>query len=392
MADQVYIGLGDETDPTTIAEDAYEYIQSYFPEWEPSEGNLETILIQTQAQEQSIERALAAETADEIFRYFGDLVGITPDDPTSATGTSTWTMIDDSGYTIPAGTQVSIVGLDGESVGFQVVEDVEVPGGSTETAAGEVQLEAIETGTAGNDLAGDIELVDQLAYVTSAVLVDTTSGGSDGETDYEYLKRLTELLRLQAPRPILPDDFAVMARTLVTGVHRATAIDLYNAESEETDVPRCLTVAVVDENGDACSTEIKTAVDDLLQSYREVNFLVFVIDPTYTEIDCWFTISIKDDYDQTEVESSAISAVEDYLSPANWGLPDTTGSDTTTWVNSSTVRINELISLIDQVEGVDYVEQVWLAESGDPADTVNITLTGPAPLTQAGTVLAEEPA
>jgi uncharacterized phage protein gp47/JayE len=54
-----------------------------------------------------------------------------------------------------------------------------------------------------------------------------TAGGVDAESDADYLDRLHELLTLLAPRPILPNDFAVLART-VAGVGRATAIDLYN--------------------------------------------------------------------------------------------------------------------------------------------------------------------
>lgn len=392
MADNLYIGLGDETDPDAIlTDDAIPYIQAYFPDWTPAEGNLDYRLLAWIAQEASIERTMAAETADAIFRYFGTLASLPPEDPTPATVTSTWTMIDDAGYTIEAGTQVQIDGLDGEPLAFQVVSDVTVLGGDTATAAGEVDLEAVDTGTAGNDLAGDVTLIDQLDYVSTIALVGSTSGGSDGETDTEYMIRLAELLQLQAPRPILPDDFAVMARTLVTGVHRATAIDLYNADTDTPDVERCVTVVVVDEDGNACSTEVKTAVDDLLQANREVNFLVFVADPTYTTVDCWFTFETKSDYDSATVEAAAIEAVTDYLSPANWGLPDTTGSDTTSWDNKTTIRIFELVSLIDQVDGVDYVTGVWLDVSGGPGDTLDLELTGIAPLPEAGTITAAAP-
>lgn len=391
MADQVYIGLGDETDPDEIVVDATEYVQIYFPDWEPAEANLDYIQIKAFAQEAAIERTLAGETADEIFRFFGTLVGITAQDPTPATCLSTWTAVDDTGYDIDEGTQVTLDGADGTPISFQVVSTVTIAPGDTSTGTDEVELEAIDSGVDGNDLSGTVTLVDQLAYIDSATVATPSSGGSDGETDAEYLLRLAQLLRLQAPRPILPADFADFARTSVEGVARATAIDLYNADTLATDEPRCVTVAVVDVDGEACSTEIKDEVDALLQANREVNFLTFVIDPTYTTVDCWFTFEAKADYDAAEVETNAITTVTDYLSPANWGLPDTTGSDTTSWDNQTTIRINELISLIDQVDGVDYVTGVWLDLEGGPGDTVDLDIDGPVAMPRAGTILAEAP-
>lgn len=391
MADIAYIGLGDETDPDTIFNDAVEYLQGYFPDWEASDSDLATIILRWASQEASVNRSMAAETAIDIFRYYGTLAALPPQDETAATATTTWTMIDDAGYTIDQGTVVQIAGPTGDAVFYQTVEDVTVLGGDTATATGEVVIEAVEPGVAGNDLNGDVELVTILAHVSGIVLEEPTGGGQDPETIIAYITRLATLLQLQAPRPILPDDFATYVRTLVVGVHRATAVDLYDADTDTDDVERCVSVYVIDEDGEPCTTEVKETAAALLLAQREVNFLTPIADPTYTDVDVWFTIVAKSGYDQAEVETAAIAAVEEYLAPAAWGVPDGVGSDTTTWYNSDTVRLYEVASLIDRVDGVDYVDEIWLAESGDTAAATNLTLTGRAPLTRPGTILAEAP-
>ena len=275
-------------------------------------------------------------------------------------------MVDSAGYTIPAGTVVGYPVSGDEQVFFTVVNAVTVAAGSTLTADGEVVLRAVEPGTAANGLEGDtFQVVDSLAFVAGIESVDVSAGGADAESDSEYLDRLHAELQLLAPRPILAEDFATLARR-IAGVERSVAIDGYNPADATFNNQRMVTVAVADEAGHGVSPTIKTAVDTYLQSLREVNFVVNVIDPTITTVDVTATIKVLPTYDTDTVIGAAEDALQDYLSPAAWS-----------W--AAVLRYNELIALISNVPGVDYVASI-LQPSAD------MTLPGVAALIQAGDI------
>lgn len=225
-----------ETDPEAYAEDAYAFLQSVFPGWSPADGALSTRQIQAVARILAVLGRLASAPPTSIFRYLGaKLFGIPPVDAAAAIGTTTWTMRDDAGYTIHAGTQVGISAAGDDLVPFVVLADVVVPPGSTATAAGEVTIIAVTPGAAASALgmAGtDVELIDLLDNVTAITLTDTTSGGVDAELDEDYLPRLVGKLQLLTPTPVLPAEFAAVARD-EPGVDRALVIDLYNPFANE---------------------------------------------------------------------------------------------------------------------------------------------------------------
>jgi len=86
---------------------------------------------------------------------------------------------------VPKGTRVT---PDGEAF-FATIMDLVIPAGST---FGDVVAESTEGGARYNGLAaGQINnIVDPIPYVASASNLDTTSGGSDEETDDAYRERI----------------------------------------------------------------------------------------------------------------------------------------------------------------------------------------------------------
>jgi hypothetical protein len=375
-----YLAVPIETDPDALAQEAFDRLGDLIPGWEPAEGNLDTIMLEVIARMAAETRDVASAVPTAIFRYYGaSVMGIQPIDAAPASGSSTWTMIDNQGYTVPAGTAVAIAAAGDQRIAFEVAFDVVVPPGSTATAAGEVPLVARQEGIVGNGLVADPEPVDSLAFVESIALVGATGGGADAETDSAYLTRLADELRLLAPRPIVPDDFATLAKS-IAGVARATAIDGYDPGPPAlTDQERTVTVALVDSAGDPVASPIKDAVLALLEAKREVNFQVFVVDPSYTPIDVDFTATAYPGFDPADVQAAAIAAVESYLSPATWGAPPF--GETPLWINETTVRLSEVSEVLNRVDGLHYVDTLELNGSA-----ANVALTGPAPLARAGTV------
>ena len=279
----------------------------------------------------------------------------------------------------------------GESVAFQTNTDLLAPAGG---GAQSVTITALEAGELGNGAYGAAEPVDIVDGVDSVNVAAPSSGGTDDETSDEYLGRLAEALTILAPRPILPNDFSVLARQL-PGVGRATTIDLYQPStgqggygtprgaSPATNVPRCATVVVTGADGAAPSTDLLGDVFDALDSAREVNFLVYTIAPGYDAIDVQATVRRYPNTDPASVEQNAEAALAAWLDPATWGQPP--GALAGDWVFDNTVRLYEAVEALNKAAGVHYVESVQIRKTGGSFGTADIALKTPVGLPTPGT-------
>jgi len=366
------------TDPDAIADTAVTYLQDNLDGWTPAEGNIEMWLIEATARQTAEAAEVARRVPPAIFRGFGfELLGITPVQGANAQITTAWTMQDEAGWTVPAGTVVAYRRSADDATLFETTADVTVPTGYDHI--GGIVLTARDEGTASNGVPiGELECVDALRYVESVVATSASSGGEDPETDAAYLSRLVAEFRLMSPRPILPNDFAVLAGR-VEGVGRALALNLYNPDDDTDDNERYVTVALADVEGAACSTPLKAAVVALLDAMREVNFVVKAMDPTYTDVDVAYTVHVLDGYDEATVLAAIDARLADWLSPAKYAGGD---QDPPVWLPGVVkVRYLQTADVISDVPGVDYVGSCTI--NGGTAD---VTLTGRAPLPTPGTI------
>lgn len=227
-----YISFPIDTNPSDLLQKCFDFLIGAVPGWTPAEGNLDVWLAEAIATETSELTSVASRVPDTLFRYFGkSLVGLPAVDATSATATTTWTMRDNAGYTIPAGTQVSVRNAAGESIPFLTANSVTVPPGSTVTATGAITIVASDPGADGSGLGtpgGTIQLIDILDYVTTVTQVAATSGGLDAEADADYLNRLVLNLQLMTRTPIVPADFAKLTLNIAPAF-RVAALDGYNS-------------------------------------------------------------------------------------------------------------------------------------------------------------------
>ena len=373
-----YVGLSIETDPDVLMDEALELLSVLVPGFVPKEAHLEVWLLEIVARMTAETRYLFTLVSDSIFRYFGEsLVNIPPIEGAHATALTTWTMLDSAGYTISAGTQVAYRVAGDKVAVFYTTEDVVIAPGST--SATNVLIQSPVLGSAQNGLGpSGLELVDSLAYVSSVTAASPTAGGVDPETNLEYLSRLRDEMTLLTPRFVLAADAAVLARR-ITGVARALGIDNYDPGTATFDNEKMMTLAVVGEDGLPLSSGIKTAVQAYLESLREINFVLHVVDPTYTTINVTFVVVAHPGFDLAAVDTAATAAVTNYLSPATWAG----GSETPPrWATSETVvRYLEVAEVLNRVDGVHYVDTLTIN-----GGTANVTLTGVAPLPTVGTI------
>jgi len=365
-----YLTAPIDTDYRRLLRRALQRIAEQYPGWRPSSGHLEVALLQEMVRIAQSTAEVAAIVPDRIFEAFGeDLIGVEREEAERATSTVTFTMIDDDGYAIPSGT---IVGWDdgsGDLVLFRTSESAVALAGTTTASA---PVEAVEEGERANGAGpGSGVPVDALRAVAAVDFDEEAAGGRDAETASGYRDRLADELQLQAPRPILPDDFAVFARR-VDGVQRAYAIDGYDPGPDTDGNDRTVTVALVDADGKPVPASVADDVVDLLEANRELNFVVHTLDPTYTAVDVDVTVVAEPGRDLGSVEDRIADLVVDELSPARFSGGDRSPPE---WGGADTVRYTRLIGLIATLDGVAFVSDLTL--NGDADD---LALAGRAPL------------
>lgn len=371
------------SDPNSIEEEVVAEIEERFPGWEAAEGNLETWMIRALSVRISELYETAVDVADQIFAVYGSYRGIPRYEAAQAVAESTWTMFDDAGYTIAAGTGVAVARSGNDLVAFETAETVTIPPGDT---TGTIPLVAVEAGSDANGLTGSAELVDALVYVDAIALDEETAGGVDPEPLDDYLVRLRDRLRTATETPILPRDFEIIARTFHPFVDRAIARDGYNPDDDTDDNERMIALAITDADGEPLTTGEKTEVEQTLEGFREINFVVNVIDADYTEIDVEYVVEPLAGFDLAAVRTSVDNELTNYFSPRTWGLRlPGAGEYSGGSAYVTTVRYLEVASVIDRVPGVDYVDSLGIAEAGDTPGSADITLTGAIPLTRPGT-------
>lgn len=374
MADPVSLPL--EVDPAVIEQGIYDYIQSFFPEWEPKEPHLAVLMSEALAVEISELRRLATDVGPELMKYFGALIGIYPIEALPAVGIVNINVINTIGYTIPAGTEMRILVHGDEYVGFETIEDVVIPPG--QSVANNVDINATTEGTVGNGLTTDPQLLDLLDYITTIDLVGTTSGGVDQEDIDTYLARLRTRLQLLADRPIIPRDFEIYAETIVPGVYRALCLDTYDPVTDTYNNERMVTMAAVDETGTGVNSTVKAEMAAALDAAREINFVVNTTDPTYTAVTVAATVVAQAGWDPATLDSIVTQAIVDYLSPATFGSPGSgTGASIRRWIKKDKVRYSEIMWVILGIEGVGYVDGPITINGNNNTD---LTLAGAAPL------------
>lgn len=387
-----YIDYPIASDPADILTEAYTTLKSRVPNWIENDGNLDTWILQIVASQASDFMTLAQDVPDTIFKWYGaNLIGLPPMDATPAIVGSTWTMQDNLGYLVPAGTQVSIRDSLGVDHAFVTSLDTIIPSGSSATVAGGVTLTSIETGfdLSGLGAAGyQATLLDTLPFVTSVILTGATSGGQDAELSSDYNNRLAGKLQRLSQRPILASDFS-LASLDVAGIYRSVALDGFNPADGTFNNQRMVGIAAVDENGTPISAAIKTNLDAYLQSMRETNFIVNVFDPTVTLIDVTFNVKCLVGYTAPTVQANALARLQAYLDPSVWGK-DPSITDATaaaqSWVETPVVYYNKILNIIGQAEGVDRVLSMTMAIHSAALGNVDINLPGHACLTNVGTL------
>lgn len=354
-----------DSDPQAVFEGALANLQSHLPEWTPREGQTEVLLLESMALMVSELAFTANRVPDAAVEVLLRLYGVDRDLGQPPTASVTFTLADIVGHIIPAGTRLSVPVTGGEPMVLSTTEDLLIAAGASEGTAPVVG----DRSTAdANGLAAPVQpqLLDSIVFVERVALATPVVGGAGEESDEEWFTRgVTRLSRL-AETLVLPRHFQAAALEF-DGVSRALAIDNYNpsAAGAAGAHPGYVTVAVYGEGGPLPDVQ-KTALRALLAEQAQVNLSIAVVDPILSPVNVTTAVVAEPGYAPAVVQQAVATMLQEYLNPETWA-----------W--GGVVYRNELISLIDRVEGVRRVATLTL-----PA--ADLALPGVAPLAVAGTL------
>lgn len=357
-----------DKDPQDIFDVAQQYLSTQLPELTLREGMMETILLEAVALEVAESIFAINRLPDGMTEVLLQFFGLTRDSGQPPIADLTFQIAGPQGATIPAGsTFVLDIGNGIDPLLFTTDAELVIPAGSstgTISATGETFTDIYNGTPAGTMLTSQ----DNLIYVNYITLASTVSEGRDPETDDDYLTRGVQSLQRVSTTLTVPKQF-VAAALEFPFVNKAYGLDAYNpATDPELDGPvgqdgGFMTVAVYGDN-EPVSAENKDTLQTELEADSQANLIVKVIDPQITPIDIDVTIAYDASLNPADVVAAVTQVLQDNINPNAWN-----------WGN--TVRRSTLISLITNVDGVDYVESLNL-----PA--TDITLTGVANLVTLG--------
>jgi uncharacterized phage protein gp47/JayE len=373
-------------DPEDLFQQFVDFMQANIPGWQPSDGSLDVWMAEGFAQiaEQ------ATDVTTSIFRWYGaNVANVPPIDAVAAS--STITITGTSGFTVAAGYNLALADANGTLIGFVTTTDAVLTGG---TAAGVPIIASAQDGQAGagasgNGLSGTVTQVDSVADVSTVTLDASTAGGSDAESDDDYLPRLIAEEQLRTVAPILPRDFAQLSKRVLE-VDRCAYLDGYNTADGTSNNALMVTLTPLQADGSNVSSPGKTAIIDQFgedgATPALVGFVVNVADPNRTAVGVAFTAVAEDGWDPVDAKASGEQAVQDYLDPANWGQP-TTGEQRKFSVTPK-VKLGALYRVLYDADGIHDVTALTVGLSGgslSAADyTLPVTTSNPVPIS-AGT-------
>lgn len=346
--------------------------QLNLPGWVPNEANTEVIIMEALALEIAELIVAANRVTGAVAVAILGLIGITRDLGAPPVATATVTFGDLLGHTVPAGTRIHLQLADGSTVTFLV----EPPGLTVAPGDGSGVVSLIsDTFTSaanGTPTGTTLTMADRLTFVDSVVLATDVADGRSPETDNEWRDRGVDRLSRLSDALVLPRHFVAAAlENPLVGI--ATGLDLYDPGQAGVpgDHPGHMTVAVLDEAGVALSAPAKAALEAAMKESAVAILDVHVMNAAIVTVAVAATVVPNAGAVWATVAASVTDAINAYIDPIAWSNRS----------GGATIYLNEMISLIDQVSGVNRVVSVTLA-----AVAANYAIAGIAALPNAGVI------
>lgn len=302
---------------------------------DPGIAVLDALLHQAQVLGEALDRLPAAALVSWL-----NYLGVVKKGPVAAKGIVALTLEPDRAepLLIPAGTRF-LTDVSRPSPGLAEVQmfvteaNIEVSVGQT---TAEIPVVAERAGTAGN--VGQHTILHAYRtppYVRSIDNPQPMAGGTDSELDLDALERGRKLLRHHW-RAVAPDDYEQLAIS-VSGIARARTLDLSGV----------VILYLLADNGAPANDALIRQVITALTPTRVQGVALQVLPAGIRSVDLTARIRLQVGYTQAAVQRLAEAHLSRVLSPMAW-----------TWGRK--VAVSELLAALEEVQGVDLVEELLL--------------------------------
>lgn len=342
--------------------------QLNLPGWVPREGNTEVVLIESLALEISEAIVAINRLPGAVVAALLLLAGVDKDYGAAPTATATFFLGDTLGHTIPGGTRAYLVLDDGTTIAFLVEPPGVTVDPGDDSGTGSIIGDVFTDQANGIAIGTRLVMADPVPFIERVELATAVADGRSAETDDEWRDRGVARLSRLSDALVLPRHFEAAALERAE-VARAVALDLWDGSGGAPgDNPGHITVAVLGDGGAALSGPQKTAIEADLEERAVAILDVHVIDVTIEIVPVTVEMHPMDGYESADVIDAVEDAIAAYLDPLTWQWGDT-------------IRLFEIVSLVDRVDGVDYVTSVLL-----DGLALDYDIASPANLPEAGTV------
>jgi len=380
-----------DEDPVAILNTILEGGRALLPNWSPQAGQIEVVLAEIFADRSAqvvagINR-LPSATAEVLLQLFG----LTRSDGTKATASIN--IVQSALNTaLPAGTEFLYVdAVTNISYIYTLDEDFIASAANVAQAAAVTALDigqSYNVSTGG----GPLSLLTSSPTFVSAVFSTDPSGGLNAETDAEYFDRGVALLASYTTATTTANQIKNYVGTNKSYAYRVAAYNRRKYRDRDTtsssygvhDGYVLVAVAGQTDVASAAATEVVVSASDLFDLHTSLEertpsgLSVEVMSAELAKVHVTASVKALDGYTFSSVKAAVEAALQDYLSPNSWD-----------WENQR-VRRNEIISTIDAVEGVDYVDTLsmdavsavgssnvgYYDVSGGTRTTVSLTTSG----------------
>lgn len=368
-------------DPAAIVAGAIGRLRELLPDYDPDRDPLGSLLIHAVAEQQVPLVEVMSDVLTTIFGHVAEVAGHDRRMPSPAAGLVTIKTDGAETRVLPAGSTLRGSMPDGSLVVLATTTDTTIPQAeppATEVVTTDVPVEAIHDGLAAQ-MATPQSLMPDQAYewLTDVTLTALTAPGDDGEDDDEYTDRASSAMQDQADMLILPENVQRFVQR-IPGVGRCLVLDRVNASNPlapVSPVAASMTVIITGPDGSAAGGPAGTDVSGLitevrqqLAARREIDFDFYVWGAKYVPLVIELTVAAWPDALDT-AEDAVKAALRGWLHPSTFAARGLGWGDGS-WEPTSTVRVGEVVSVADSVEGVDYVDPTLVRINGAPADAV----------------------
>lgn len=355
-----------DEDPVFVFNSMLEAGRGLVPEWRPQVGQIEVLLAEIFALRSTELGLMANRIPSATVETLLQLFGLFRSDGSKATGSVRITVTDrNQNVSIPAGTQLLYVNsVNNVSYTFVLDETFSVDSLDESTNSGNASITATSVGSVNNISAdgANLTLLSNLSFVESIVFSESPSGGRNAESDDDYFNRAVTLLASYTSATTTADQISYYVSANKTYANRVGVFNRRRYRNRDItsysfgyhDGSVLVAVGQLVSNNASASIELPVSSSNLNDLFTSLDartpsgLTIDVMSAELAAIDVNAVVYKTGDFIASVVKENIISALQEYLNPNSWLF------------TNSIVRLNEIISVIDSVEGVDHVDSVVL--------------------------------